>query len=48
MKYLFTEEELLSLLKDVINIETNKKETWLSELSVKEISEKLGYKIIKN
>lgn len=47
MKYLLTEEELLSLLKDVIKIQTDKSETWISDLSVKEISEKLGYKIIK-
>lgn len=45
-KYLFTEEELLTLLKDVAKLDD--KSIVINAVSVKEISDELGYTIKKN
>lgn len=45
-KYIFTEEELLSLLKDTAKLDD--KSIIINAVSVKEITDELGYTIKKN
>lgn len=47
MKIQFTEEELLLLLNDVVKEQQNKETVWTDNLSLKEIVEKVGFKIVK-
>jgi hypothetical protein len=46
-KIQFTEEELLLLLNDVVKEQHNKQNIWTDNLSLKEVVEKVGFKIVK-
>lgn len=46
-KIQLTEEELLLLLNDVVKEQQNKQNTWTDNLSLKEVVEKVGFKIVK-